>query len=168
MIKKILLTVFFVIVVLPVFSHPFHVCVTNIDYVTEKNRFTVSFKFYAHDLAHAMEHRYNKTISFDKEGKSQQIPEIVSDYLNYHFNMKLNGDTLRINDMKFSYKEKKGKSLWIYYTFTYNKSVDSVSISNTLMNDMNFDQKNLVFFIYKDIEKSYKFNRDNTEGQFKL
>lgn len=141
-----------------VFMHPLHLSVTNISYENQHMHF--AFKLFTDDLETVIYHKHQKRLYLTENKEAANADSMVTAYLNSHFAITLNEKKYRITDMHFIKKEQEANALWYRYKFPLKKPVNHISIRNSILNDLFFDQTNLIFFTYKNTDKAFKLDRE--------
>jgi hypothetical protein len=147
--------------------HPLHVAVTSIDYIESKDEFKVSIKLFKDDFKIIIDSKYGIDTDIINCNLTETDNIYIEKYIEEHFSMKFDNKN---NLKKTSYfpVECNDDSIWISFTIENKGLKKEVEIKNTLMNDLYDDQKNLVIFKYKNIEKGFQFNRKTTLVEFTL
>ena len=122
-------------------SHPIHVTVTNIEYNSNTNAFDYSIKLFYDDFETILNTQYNRQLNLGTESQLTET-EFVKSVI------------------------KKDNVLWIYYTYKNSGIPKEVKITNTLMKDLYYDQKNLMIFTCNETQKGIKFNISKTTESF--
>ena len=145
--------------------HPVHVSITNMDYVPEKNRIDLSFKLYKNDFQLLFIHLKQLNIDFNKDEEIQKFRNEIDHYFLNHFKI----SNCVANDLSFIETKSDEESIWFYYTIQLaNNETKSIEITNTILLDLYFDQKNMLIVHYNNQEKGYLFNLKQTKQLISL
>lgn len=146
------------------YSHPVHISVTNIEYDTNNEKFIVAFKVFSDDLESVINQKYNINLNLGKENELKNSSEYLTQYMKEHFRFYINTKKNLSEDLIFVKKEMNFEATWIYYELKFNGVVKKSIIRNSMLDDLYPDQKNLVMFNYKDVNKGFQFKKnDNAE-----
>jgi len=155
------------------FLHPLHMSVTNIEYQQEKQAFNLSFKIFRDDLEGALFHNYQKVMHFGQENEYAQADSLLNQYLSTHFALTFNQQQYTPGMMEFQGREVKSdpsgeEVLWVYYKLPLAQPLKQATVKNSILHDMFYNQKNLVFFNYKSTEKAYKLDMRERTHEIEL
>lgn len=145
---------FFLLLLLLGFQHPLHISVTNIEYKTNDENFTVSFKIFSDDFENILESKFGQSIDYSNVEKSKAL---YKKYIDEHFSLECNGKKLTL---LFDKQEMNHEAIWLYFKSSAVKDPEKVRIKHTLMYDKFKDQKNLIIFTYNDLQKGYQLQYD--------
>ncbi|HSH52962.1 MAG TPA: DUF6702 family protein [Bacteroidales bacterium] len=146
--------------------HPVHVSFTNVEYLQDKNEISVSFQLFTEDFELLFFHLYEKEFKLSKLESVQRFQGKIDQYFNHHF--KLKHDDL---DLKLENKEIKTTEefTWFYYRIPLKEQLpQEVTIQNTILFDLFFDQKNLLIIKNGSTEHGYQFDIRNKERLISL
>lgn len=141
------------------FYHPIHVSVTNMDYIPDQNKITLSFKVFEKDYQLLFEHLYQVNLDFGENGNFKSYQDKTDEYFSGHFKISNN----ITNSLSHKKTKKDDDSIWFYYEAVIDKEIDQIEISNTIFLDLYFDQKNMLIVNYHQKEKGYLFNLSKTK-----
>lgn len=144
----------FLLLVFLGFQHPLHISVTNIEYKTTDENFTVSFKVFSDDFENILESKYGQSVDYTNVEKSKVL---YKKYVDEHFRLECNGRPLTL---VFNNQEMNHEAIWLYFNSSEVKNPETVRIKHTLMYDKFKDQKNLIIFTYNDLQKGYQLQYD--------
>lgn len=153
-------TILFIIFFQNAFAHPIHISLANIEFVPENKCFHIIIKLDKEDFSNIIYHYYG--INFDSTFNAENKLNIkaINSYINNNFEFKLNKKTLKTEFQKISFNN---ESVWIKYKTVGIKKTNQITIKNTLLNDLFYDQTNLVIFKYHDYENGYQLTyNENT------
>jgi len=138
--------------------HPVHLTFTNVEYIEAQNQFKILFKIFIDDFDNIIFKKYGFKLGFEKKEKPKNYEKIISKYINEHFKIIINNKiklSLKYNYHKFKENE---PTFYLYFLSKYKGDIKTVKITNSLMTDLFLDQKNLLIFNYKKIQKAIKFD----------
>ncbi len=137
--------------------HPVHLTVTNLEYVNSQHIFVAKIRFFQDDFSKILYIKYKQKPNFKK--KNKLTTQLIQKYLAANFILYING--VKLNPQKIQVKDYKLEdiTLWVTVKIPYHKQVKSIEIQDKLMMDLYLDQRNLLIFTYKNIQKAYTFTR---------
>lgn len=141
--------------------HPLHVSLTNIDYDKNKQTIEIAIKLFDDDFKAAIYKEYDINLYLDSDNEYVNTDSLINNYINNNFTLSL--DNMLSSNMKFIKREKKLDAYWFYFVINVNNKTKSITIKNTLLNDLYDDQKNLVTYKSGNNEKGFIFDKDVTE-----
>lgn len=148
--------------------HPIHLSYTNVEYFKSENKFKILFKIFTDDFDKIILKKYGFKLEFEKKKEPKHYKKIISKYINENFKIFINNEKISILKYDF-HKFKDGEpTLYLNFTYNYKGSIKSATIINTLMTDLYLDQKNLLIFNYKKIQKALKFDKKITSVKISI
>jgi hypothetical protein len=137
--------------------HPVHVSVTNIEYNKSTENFDIAIKIYQDDFERSIKNYYGVDLNLGKADQLSGYKEFINKYISKNFRIIVNDKDK--TDRKLVFKEFKINELavWLYYEYKKVDKVKSITIKNTFLNDLYFDQSNLLIFTHQDFQKAIKF-----------
>ncbi len=148
--------------------HPIHLSVINMEYNTERQAFDISMKFFTDDFEKIINKNYNINLNLGKENQMAACNKYIDKYIKTNFKVFFNKKkTEKELKLKEFVVKNSDNAVWVYYSLKSNKP-KTVRITNTLLNDLYKDQKNLFIFTFKKIQEAKKFERNDSDLQFVL
>ncbi len=149
-----------------IYSHPVHISIVNIDYNESEQIFQISIKLFTDDFEQIINRNNNVILNIGKANEHKKCNDYINKYIKNHLIFKINNKNLTKNAILIK-KEVNNKEnvTWLYYKIKYSAG-KKVSISNTLLNDLYNDQKNLFIFTFKNTQEAYKFEKNKTNFEF--
>ncbi len=141
--------------------HPVHVSIINMDYLPEQNKISLSFKVFKDDFQLLFAHLYQVNIDFDNEENYSKYQKKIDEYFSSHFKITEEGGENKI--INYIGIKKNQEAIWFHYEASIENELKSLKISNTILLDLYFDQKNLLILKYGKKEKGYQFNLKQTK-----
>ncbi len=149
-------------------SHPIHISVTNIDYSLDKKKINISFRLFLDDFDKIVSEKYGIELNIGKKNEHKNSNKYINKYIYENFLIKLNEKDVNSKKIVFNKRKIEDITIWLYYEIDYKTKLKNIEITNTLMTDLYKDQKNLLIFTYKNIQKALTFNRKNTLEKINL
>lgn len=138
--------------------HPVHVSVTNIEYIEYEKRFEVSFKLFYDDFETIISNKYNVQLNLGTEKRLENEDIYFLMYIKEKFQLFADGKVL---EPSFKSRRMNDDSIWLYFYFERITPAKKIEVRNRLMMDLFMDQKNLVIFKSKGLEKGYILKSKN-------
>jgi hypothetical protein len=148
---------FFLILPAPLPPHPIHVAMTTVEYQPKDEHFTVTFKIFYDDFESIIAEKYGVALNLGKPNQSSDVAEWFQRYLDEHFLLTIN-DSMPLS-LKYESEKINESAIWLYCTIPFTGEIKSVTIQNTVMMDLFYDQTNLVIVKIRDFEKGLRFHR---------
>lgn len=147
-----------ILLLITFFFHPVHVSVTNIEYMESEKRFEVSFKIFYDDFETIISDKYNVQLHLGTEKGLENEDIYFLMYIKERFQLFADGELL---DPGFKSRRMNDDSIWLYFYFERITPAKKIEVRNSLMMDLFPDQKNLVIFKSKGLEKGYILKSKN-------
>lgn len=158
---------FLAVVFFSFLSHPLHLSVTNVEYSSNQGIWEVSVKLFKDDFGDEMKRLYGIDTDLDNAG-SDVDSVAFRDYIRKNLEIIINGREIKVSDWEYEGKKVNFEAVWLNFSFEFNESPESVTISNTLMFSLFNDQKNLLIFTYKDEQKAFQFRHNKPKLRFDI
>jgi hypothetical protein len=154
-------------VLFSILSHPLHLSITNLEYSEANQIWEVSIKLFKDDFGDEMKRLYGINADFDKPDSKVDTLAYI-DYVRDNFELRLNDKIIKVDDWSFQGKKVNFEAVWLNFSFYFDELPEKASIENTLMFRLFNDQKNLLIFTYKDIQKSFQFRHNKPKFKFDI
>ncbi|MEM6845368.1 MAG: DUF6702 family protein [Bacteroidota bacterium] len=151
----------------PEVAHPLRLSLCEIEYVAGKQMLTINLKLFLTDVNEAIVFDpYSKELAFCQPQESAQANQMLLDYLNRFFYVKVNGKLvdLHIRSKKLS-GEGDNTALWVYFEHQQPSPLASLEIKNAVFTDLFFDQNNIVYVHVDEESKSLMLNKKTAVHQ---
>ncbi len=140
--------------------HPIHVSVTNLEFQSENNTISLSFKVFTDDFQLLVNQLYDVQVDLSENGNYELHKEKIDFYFQEHFKIIFKGKELKFTNEGI---KRNDEAVWFFYNIVTKKEVKTFVIKNSLMLDLYPDQKNLLILKKGKLEKGYQFNIKNKE-----
>ncbi|BDD08182.1 hypothetical protein FUAX_06140 [Fulvitalea axinellae] len=144
-----------------IFSHAFHVSVTDLSWNRESGRIEISTRVFIDDLEDAISKNREKKPdllnNFESEGEN------IGRYISAHLSLKAKSKML---DLEYVGAEVEGDALWIYMQSQKVRKPKDLEVTNKVLMELFSDQQNIVHYTYEGQRKSLKLDKDQASGQF--
>jgi len=137
--------------------HPVHMALTTIELDENANQMNILFKFDFESFNYIILHNYLYKLKLDSCNIAEKDKTFINDYINTHFNIKLNDNEIKIS---LNSHELKDNEISLYYNAEIKCPVDSILVRNLLLLDVNLNQTNLLIIKTSNFEKGYILNKD--------
>ena len=147
-----------------VWMHPVHISVTEIDYSEKDKALQITSRIFIDDLELAIQKELNQPeldIMTPKNGLTTD--KLVSDYLNKHVRVKLDGKPQKLNYLGHEVEE---AALICYVEIGNVKKVKSIEVFDDVIMVIHSDQSNLVHVTYKSPVKSTRLTGEKPSEVF--
>lgn len=149
-------------------KHPIHVSLTNVEYNQEAGVFDIAFKIFTDDFEEIIAQKYGVALHLGQPSQHRVYQQYVQKYLLEHFRLIINNKDFTASRLVFKSKKMNHEATWFYYEFEFFEPFHSVTIKNSLLNDLFHDQTNLLIFNYKNTEKAFSMDNDMETVSFTL
>ena len=149
-------------------AHPLKLSLCEIEYSSKKKEVSINLKLFLTDVNEAITFNpYSKELAFCQPNESIRANELLLNYLNNFFYVKVNN---KLIDLRIKNKTLKGDgdntALWVYFEYMQSSPLKSIEIKNAVFTDLFYDQNNIVY-IHVD-EKSKSLMLDKKKSIHKL
>lgn len=144
--------------------HPFFISMTDINFNAKDKELEISVRIFTDDLENTIR-KYHSNIKIDilNPADQKQMDSFVNDYIQKHLQFQLNGKPV---PLAFVGYEQQKESIWAYFEVKDVTAVTKLSITNSLLQDYNTSQINMMHVQVGDKEKSDKLNYPDTDAFF--
>ncbi len=148
--------------------HPVHISFTTIEYVDSEKKFKVMFKIFVDDFDMVLKLKYGVDHKLLEGRWEKGYLKTINKYIHEHFKVIVDGKNKTKSSLKFINRDIKENAIWLNYEFNYKPKGEVFNIQNTLMMDLYQDQKNLLIFAFKGVQKGIKFDYKNTKQEIRF
>lgn len=134
-------------------SHPYHVSVTEIKFVSEEKRLEISTKLFAEDIESRLKKIHGSYLDVTAVKDSALVYQLLSEYFQKNLSISINDRTVVYNVIGF---EKKDDVVWVYSEATKVPHPDKVCLDLSLLFDEIKTQENMVHVYLPSGRKSGK------------
>ena len=142
-------------------AHPLRLSLCEIEYKADQQLLTVQLKLFLTDVNEALVFDpQSKELAFCQPNESPKADQLLLDYLNQFFYVKVNGKKLKITigEKKLS-GEGDNTALGIFLEYKQPLPPESMEIKNAVFTDLFFDQSNIVYVRMNGESKSLMLNK---------
>ena len=154
----------------PTFAHPLKLSLCEIEYSSEKELLTINLKLFLTDVNEAIVFNPNSNeLKFCQPNKSAQANQLLLNYLNQFFYVKVNQ---KLVDLHIKNKRLKGENdntaLWVSFEYKQSSPLESLEIKNAVFTDLFFDQNNIVYVHVDKTSKSLMLDKKKSVHQLRF
>ncbi len=146
--------------------HPVHSSVTNISYNPKGKHFDITIRLYKDDFQNIILKKYNYQLYLENNTLSDSANFYISDYIKHHliFIVKKKG----YNSYMFTGWKTNFEAIWLDFKLPFNKKPETLTLHNSLLNDLFNDQKNMVIFSFSKKEQGLIFSKNQENKSISL
>ena len=160
---------FLILFLLPLFAftsmHKYYISVTQINYVKEKESIQIISRIFIDDFENALKSAYDEDIVLAVKDETEIIDAYMDQYLQDKIKLRVNNKDVTLN---FIGKEYEGDIVKCYLEVEHVKYIDSFSIINKVLFELQEDQKNIVKMKINSKNKSAILTSDNPNALLKF
>ncbi len=158
-----------IIFIIPLFAftsvHKYYISVTQVNFVKEKESVQIISRLFIDDFENVLKSKYDEKIVLAEKDE----PKIIDTYINRYLQDKIK---LSINNKEVTFyfigKEYEGDIIRCYLEVENVKSIESFSITNSVLFDLHNDQQNIVKTNINSKNKSVILTYDNPNALLKF
>jgi len=158
-----------IIFIIPLFAftsmHKYYISVTQINYVKEKESVQITSRLFIDDFENALKTNYDENIILAEKDEAKIIDTYMQSYLQDKIKLRINNKAVTFN---FIGKEYEGDIVRCYLEVEHVKSIESFSITNSVLFDLQKDQQNIVKTNINSNNKSVILTYDNPNALLKF
>ena len=145
------------------FFHPFYVSVTEINHNAAEKTLEVSCKVFADDLEEVLKKNYNVSVDLSNNAQQAQNNKYVIDYFQKHLAVTADGKAAKLAYLGY---EKDQESVYCYFEVANMTSLKKVELTNSILQDLNEKQINIMHVVVGGNRKSYKLDFPEKKATF--
>ena len=151
-------------------DHPLRLSLCEIEYTSRQQILSINLKLFLTDVNEAIVFDpYSKELAFCQPNEAKHANELLLDYLNRFFYLKVNGKNINLNIKRKKLSgEGENTALWIYFEYQQPSPLTSLEIKNAVFTDLFFDQNNIVYVHVNGESKSLMLNKKTSVHQLKF
>ncbi|MEJ7912415.1 MAG: DUF6702 family protein [Chitinophagaceae bacterium] len=144
-------------------NHPFYVSVTEISHNAQEETLEVSCKIFADDLEEILRKNYGKPVDLAAVQQKVQNDALITGYISKNLAMSADGKPVKLNYIGY---EKEKESVFCYFEISGVPAFRKLDLRNSLLQDLNNQQINIMHVIVKGSRKSYKLDYPKNTASF--
>lgn len=145
------------------FFHPFYVSVTEINHNAAEKTLEISCKVFADDLEEVLKKNYSVTADLSNNAQQAQNNKLVTDYFSKHMSIAADGRAVKLAYLGY---EKDKESVYCYFEISNVPTLKKVEMTNSILQDLNDKQINIMHVVVGGSRKSYKLDYPNKKASF--
>ncbi len=143
--------------------HPMHVSVTEVQYNEKNKSFEIISRIFIDDLELSIRtEKKNESLDLLNPGAGMTTDQLVSEYIDHHFQIRLDGKLRKINYLAYEIDD---VALVCYLEVENVRKVKAIEVTNSFIQETHADQSNLVHVTYQGPVKSLRLTRENPSGK---
>jgi len=151
-------------------AHPLRLSLCEIEYTSNTQLISIHLKLFLTDVNEAITFDpYSKDLAFCQPEEPIRANQLLLDYINKYFYVKVNG---KIIPLEIKKKRLSGKddntALWLYFELSQPMQLKSLEVKNAVFTDLFFDQNNIVYIHVNEESKSIMLNKKTDIYQLKF
>ena len=145
------------------FLHPFYVSVTEINHNAADKSLEVSCKVFTDDLEEVLKQNYRVAVDLSNTAQQAQNNKLVTDYFLKHLAIAADG---KVSKLAYLGYEKDKESVYCYFEVLNVSSVKKIELTNSILQDLNDKQINIMHIVVGGSRKSYKLDFPDKKASF--
>ncbi|MFV9551967.1 DUF6702 family protein [Algibacter sp. PT7-4] len=158
-----------IVLLIPLFAftslHKYYISVTQINYVKEKESIQIISRIFIDDFENALKLNYDNTIVLAEKDEALIIDTYINKYLQDKIKLTVNNKAVNFT---FIGKEYEGDIVRCYLEVEQVKSIETFSITNSILFDLQKDQQNIVKTKINSKNKSVILSTKNPNALLKF
>jgi len=143
------------------FSHPFFISMTDINYNNKNRALEVSVRIFTDDFEKTLRKNCNCKVDLLHSDDKNAMNNVINSYILRHLQIKVDGQVEKLDFVGYQQEE---ESIWTYYEVKKVEQVRKIEINNTLLHDYRTEQINMLHIKANGKEQSDKL--DYPEASF--
>jgi hypothetical protein len=145
--------------------HPFYVSVTEIHHNAKDKTLEVSCKVFADDMEEVLKkgRAASSAIDLSNEKQKAQNDALIRDYVSKNLFLNAEGKAVKLSYVGF---EKDKESVYCFFEVVNIPSLTKLQLTNSLLQDLNEEQINIMHVVVNGVRKSYKLDFPKKEATF--
>lgn len=143
--------------------HPFYVSVIEINHNAKDKALEVSCKVFVDDMEEVLKQNYKAKVDLTDAKQQAQNDKLITDYIAKHLMFIADGKPVKLNYIGF---EKEAESVYCYFEVPNVTTLRKLDVTNSLLQDFNNTQINIMHVIVNGSRKSYKLDYPNKQASF--
>lgn len=145
-------------------DHESYMSVTKMNYNSSTNTIQCEMKITAHDLEKALKVNSGRAVVLDKPSLEQSNNNIVKQYLQNKFSVKINDIKTYVDFVGFEVEL--NDNAWIYFEIPCPENINSVEVSNLILTETFALQQNVTHITHETNTHSFVFTKNETHNTF--
>ena len=143
--------------------HPFYVSVTEINHNAKDKALEISCKMFADDMEDILKQQYKTKVDLSNNQQAEQNNKLLVDYITKHLAFTADGKPVKLNYVGY---EKESESVYVYLEGINLPSIKKLDVTNSILQDFNNTQINIMHVMVNGSRKSYKLDYPNKQASF--
>ena len=143
--------------------HPFYISVTEFNQNAKDNTLEISCKMFAEDLEQILEKNYKKQLDISLDKDKANFDKYIPDYVSKHLVLVIDGKAVKLSYVGY---ETERESAYCYFQIDGIATLKKIDITNSILQDFNQEQINIMHVVVNGIRKSLKLNYPEKNASF--
>ncbi len=139
--KKLFFLIYFFLVQIPVFAHPFYISICQVDFNAENHSLEISIKIFADDLIRALENKGAPELFLGEEKEIPQTDSLINAYIQSKYAFIVNGQK---KSFYFIGKELDTDAVWCYFEIDKINELNQIEVHCDLLTELYDSQSNVI------------------------
>jgi hypothetical protein len=143
--------------------HPFYVSVTEINHNAKDRALEISCKMFVDDMEDILKQQYKLKVDLSNNQQTDQNNKLLIDYITKHLAFAVDGKPVKLNYVGY---EKESESVYVYLEAANLPTIKKLDVTNSILQDFNNTQINIMHVMVNGSRKSYKLDFPNKQASF--
>jgi hypothetical protein len=138
--------------------HPVHLTITNVEYFSKTNKIEFTITLFTDDFELLINQKYNTVLNLFLENENKKADDVINSYISENLKFNINQKEISKKKYKLVKKQKEEITTKLTYSISSVKKIKTIEITNKLMTEIFYDQKNLLIFTVEKKQFALEFN----------
>ncbi len=149
-----------IIIVFSAYIHPYYVSIFEVSHNRDTKTIQVAIKVFTTDLEQAIQAKSQKEYFLGKPNEHSEADSLITEYINYNFNLKTDGKSLTLN---FVGKETELEAIWCYFESQTIEAPHKLEVTSTVFLELFDLQNNIIHTQVGGKKLSAILNKEHTQ-----
>jgi hypothetical protein len=145
--------------------HPLYVSVTTFTHNAKEEILEITIKVFVDDLEKALKKKHKTAVSLTHRALAEKAKEMVEGYMKEHLYLTINDN---LTTQEFVGCEIEKAALWIYFQVPRQTNIKKISVSNSILYEMQAGQITIMHAQVGGIKKSTRISNPETKAIFEF
>lgn len=143
--------------------HPLYVSVTEIHHNAKDKALEISCKIFVDDMEETLKKNYKTKVDLSSQQHHEQNDKLIADYISRHLVFVADGKPQKLSYVGY---EKDSEAVYCYFEVPNLPAVKKLDVTNSILQDFNTSQINIMHVYVNGSRKSYKLDYPNSQASF--
>ena len=163
--KKLFFLVYFFLLQIPVFAHPFYTSICQVDFNGKDHNLEISVKIFADDLIQALKNRGAPEPFLGEKREIPQTDSLINSYIQSKYTFIVNGQKAAYN---FIGKEMDTDAVWCYFEIEKVADLKQIEVHCDLLTELFDSQNNIIQITKNGVTKNMLLSKRKTVDSLQL